>query len=185
MTAALLQASDMLHPQLAEFEGNISVVVPVGIDQDPHLRLARDMSQRIGEMKFQQLSSTYHYFISGLKGGKMSSSDENSFISLTDSSKEVEMKIKKYAFSGGRDTIEEHRSRGGNPDVDVSFQYLKFFFEEDDKKLAQIERDYRSGKLLTSELKKIAIDKINAFLKEHQARREKARKNVRGFVYNG
>lgn len=178
MTAALLQASDMLHPQLPEFEGNISVVVPVGIDQDPHLRLARDMSQRISEIKFQQLSSTYHYFISGLKGGKMSSSDLTSYISLTDTAKEVEMKVKKYAFSGGRDTIEEHRAKGGNPDVDVSFQYLKFFFEEDDKKLAKIESDYRNGKLLTSELKKIVIEKINAFLKEHQARREKAKKEV-------
>jgi tryptophanyl-tRNA synthetase len=47
MVSALLQASDMLHPQLPEFEGAVPVVVPVGIDQDPHIRLARDMSSRI------------------------------------------------------------------------------------------------------------------------------------------
>lgn len=175
MIAALLQASDMLHPQLKEFSGEIPIVVPVGVDQDPHIRLARDIAQRI---KLTPMASTYHKFIPGLKGGKMSSSDENSYIALTDSPKEVETKIKKYAFSGGRDTLEEHRAKGGNPDVDVSFQYLKFFFEEDDEKLKKIEKEYRSGNLLSGELKKIAVSKIAEFLKEHQARRDKVGKDV-------
>ena len=183
MSSSLLQAADMLHPQLPEFEGKISVVVPVGIDQDPHLRLARDISQRYKDYKFSQLSSTYHLFFPGLKGrGKMSSSDETSYIAMTDSEKEVETKIKKYAFSGGKDTLEEHRKHGGNPDIDVSFQYLKFFFEPDDKKLQKIHDDYKSGKMLTSELKEILIEKINAFLKEHQKKREKAKKEVGKFL---
>ena len=41
--------------------------------------------------------------------------------------------INKHAFSGGRDTIEEHRKYGGNCDVDVSFMYLTFFLEDDDR----------------------------------------------------
>jgi len=170
MVSALLQGADMLHPQLEEFEGPCPVVVPVGIDQDPHLRLARDISRRIKGMNFVQLSSTYHKFIPGLKRGKMSASDETSFIAMSDSASEVKKKINKYAFSGGRDSVEEHRRLGGNPDVDVSFQYLRAFFEEDDSKIKKIEEDYRSGKMLTSELKNIAISKINAFLKEHQAK---------------
>lgn len=182
MLSALLQASDMLHPQLPEFEGQIPVVVPVGIDQDPHLRLARDVSQRIKNPKFIQLSSTYHLFMPGLSGGKMSSSDPNSFIALTDSEEEVKKKINKYAFSGGKDTLEEHRKLGGNPDIDVSFQYLNFFFEDDDKKLAKIYNDYKSGKLLSGELKKITIDKINAFLKDHQKRRKDAEKVISKFI---
>jgi tryptophanyl-tRNA synthetase len=182
MLCALLQASDMLHPQLEEFEGQVPVVVPVGSDQDPHLRLARDISQRIKSPKFIQLSSTCHMFIPGLKGGKMSSSDSTSYIALTDSVKEVENKIKKYAFSGGKDTLEEHRAKGGNTEVDVSFQYLRFFFEEDDLELARIEKEYRCGKMLTSELKKITIEKINAFLKEHQARRIGAKKIFKDFI---
>jgi tryptophanyl-tRNA synthetase len=113
----------------------------------------------------------------------MSSSDPTSFIALTDSPEEVKKKINKYAFSGGQATIEEHRKLGGNPDVDVSFQYLKMFFEEDDKKLAKIEADYRSGKLLTGELKAILIEKINAFLKEHQAKREQAKKQLDKFLF--
>lgn len=183
MISALLQASDMLHVQLPEFEKKCPVIVPVGIDQDPHIRLTRDISKRIKDFDFENISSTYHFFMPGLSGGKMSSSDPNSFIALTDSPKEVETKIKKYAFSGGRDTLEEHRKKGGNPDIDVSFQYLKFFFEPDDEKLKQIENDYRSGKLLTGELKGILIEKINIFLKKHQSQREKTKKEISKFLF--
>jgi tryptophanyl-tRNA synthetase len=56
------------------------------------------------------------------------------------------------------------------------------FFEEDDKKLEKIEKDYRSGKLLSGELKAILIEKINSFLKEHQANREKAKKQLDKFI---
>ena len=183
MNASLLQASDMYHVQLPEFEGPIATFIPVGSDQDPHIRIARDMANRNKDHKLIPISSTYHLFLPGLKGsGKMSSSDETSFIAMTDSPKEVELKIKKYAFSGGRDTIEEHRKKGGNPDIDVSFQYLRMFFEPDDKKIAQIEQDYKSGRLLTSELKDYLIKKINAFLEEHQRRREKAKSQVEKFL---
>ena len=113
----------------------------------------------------------------------MSSSDsENSVIYLSDSSETVKKKINKYAFSGGRDTVEEHRKHGGNPDVDVSFQYLKIFFEPNDGKLKKIYDDYKSGKMLTSEMKAILIEKINTFLKQHQENRKKAEKMMDKFV---
>src|SRR3989344_780002 len=90
MSSSLLQASDMLHPQLKEFEGKpIPTIVPVGADQDPHLRLARDASKRIKLHNFIQLSSTYHKFIPGLRGDKMSSSDTTSYIALTDTPEEA------------------------------------------------------------------------------------------------
>jgi tryptophanyl-tRNA synthetase len=182
MVSALLQAADMLHPQLPEFEGTIPVVVPVGIDQDPHLRLARDITKRFKTFKFTQLSSTYHKFMPGLGGGKMSSSDPNSYIALTDTPEEAKRKINKYAFSGGQPTLEEHRKKGGNPDIDVSFQYLANFFEPDDKKLEKIYQDYKSGQLLTGELKQILIEKLQTFLKEHQKNREKAKKTIDKFL---
>ena len=112
----------------------------------------------------------------------MSSSDPTSYIALTDTPEEAARKIKKYAFSGGQATVEEHRKKGGNPEVDVSFQMLRYGLEPDDKKLAKIEADYRSGKLLTGELKQILIDKITAFLKEHQEKRKKAVKIVDKFI---
>ncbi|MBU2104512.1 MAG: tryptophan--tRNA ligase, partial [Nanoarchaeota archaeon] len=162
MNASLLQSADMYHPQLPEFEGKpVTTFIPVGVDQDPHIRIARDISRRYKNHKFIPISSTYHVFLPGLKGGgKMSSSDENSYIAMTDSPKEVENKIKKYAFSGGQKTTKEHREKGGNPNVDVSYQYLRMFFEPDDEKLKQIHDDYKSGKLLTGELKEILIEKI-------------------------
>ncbi len=182
MLASLLQASDMLHPQLPEFENPCPVLVPVGIDQDPHLRLTRDISKRIKNPKFTQLSSTYHLYAPGLKNGKMSASDSNSFIALTDDSKTVKNKINKYAFSGGQSTLEEHKKKGGNPDIDVSFQYLKMFLEEDDSKLKEIYNSYKSGKMSTGELKKYTINKINNFLKKHQEKRESAKKQVDKFL---
>jgi len=184
MLSSLLQASDMLHPQLPEFENFCPVIVPVGVDQDPHLRLARDISKRIKTNKFIQLSSTYHIMLPGLKGidaGKMSASDPNSYIALTDNLKTVEKKIKKYAFSGGQPTIEEHKKKGGNPDIDISFQYLKLL-EQNDKKLQQTYENYKKGKLLTGELKKITIEKINEFLKEHQEKRKLAKKQINEFI---
>ncbi len=179
MASALLQAADMLHPQLTEFEGSCPVLIPVGADQDPHLRLARDLSQRYKECSFAQLSSTYHQFLPGLKGGKMSSSDPTSYIALSDSPEEAAMKIKKYAFSGGQPTMEEHREKGGNPNIDVSFQMLRYGLEPDDVKLKKIYLDYQAGKLLTGELKQLLIEKITRFLKEHQQKREKAFKQAR------
>jgi len=173
MISALLQAADMLHAQLPEFEGPIPVVVPVGIDQDPHIRLARDLVERTKLFKFVQLSSTYNRFMPGLAGGKMSSSDPTSFIALTDSPADAKKKINKYAFSGGQATVEEHRKLGGNPDVDISFQYLSYFFEDDDEKLNQLSSDYKSGKLLSGEMKSYLIDKLTNFLTEHHAKREK------------
>ncbi|MBU1975903.1 MAG: tryptophan--tRNA ligase [Nanoarchaeota archaeon] len=159
MVSALIQASDMLHPMLPEFEGSVPVLVPVGVDQDPHLRLARDMAKRIKTHKFIQLSSTYNKFMPGLRGGKMSGSDPNSFIALSDSPADVKKKVNKYAFSGGRATVDEHRKLGGDPDVDVSYQWLKFL-EVDDAKLNKVHDDYKNGKLLSGELKKIIIEKI-------------------------
>src|SRR3989338_1248644 len=172
----------MLHPQLPEFEGQINVIVPVGTDQDPHIKLAHDIMDRMKGNKFSPLSSTYHQFMPGLKGGKMSSSDPLSYLSLTESAEEVELKIKKHAFSGGQPTLEEHRKKGGDPEVDVPFQMLKFGLEPDDKKLKQIEIDYRSGKLLTGEIKKILIDKLVTFLKQHQRKRKLAEKTAEKYV---
>ena len=47
----------------------------------------------------------------------MSASDTTSSIYLTDTPKQIKTKINKYAFSGGKDTIEEHREKGGDTEV--------------------------------------------------------------------
>ena len=50
---------------------------------------------------------------------------------------------------------------------------INHLFEEDEKKLKQIYNDYKSGKMLTGELKKYAISKANKFLENHQSSRKK------------
>ncbi len=157
-------------------------LIPHAIDQDPHFRLTRDILPKLGYPKPASVQSSFLPPLHGAKG-KMSSSKQESAIFLTDSPKEVEHKIRKYAFSGGRDTLEEHRKHGGNPDVDVAYQYLKFMFEEDDSKLQKIHRKYKSGEMTSGELKQIAIDKINEFLKEHQKNRKSAEKQIDKFIY--
>lgn len=175
-----VQAAHILFPQFQR--GKHISVVPVGIDQDPFIRLTRDIAE-YPEFNFEKPAALHARFIPSLHGGAKMSSSGDGVIFLSDTPEEVKKKINKYAFSGGQATIEEHRKLGGNPDVDVSFQYLKMFFEPDDAKLAKIEKDYRSGKMLTGELKAILIEKINAFLKEHQAKKELAKKQVDKFLF--
>ncbi|MBL7160331.1 MAG: tryptophan--tRNA ligase [Candidatus Aenigmarchaeota archaeon] len=179
------QVADILHPQLKEFGGERPVVVPVGVDQSPHIRFCRGIASRFtksSEYDFIPPSATYHKFMKGLKGGKMSSSDPYSFIALTDSPKVAGEKIMKHAFSGGQGSVKEHRKKGGNPDIDVAYQMLYFGFEENDRKIKKIHDDYRSGKLLTGELKQILIEKMSKFLVSHQQKMEKARGKVGDFL---
>ena len=153
------------------------VLIPLGVDQDPHFRITRDIAPKINKIKPSLIHNIMIPSLLG-PGGKMSASDEKNTIYTTDSPEVVKKKINKYAFSGGQPDIDEHRKIGGNPDIDVSYQYLRIFFEPDDKKLKKIYDDYKSGKMLTGELKSILIEKINEFLSVHQQKREEARKNI-------
>lgn len=63
----------------------------------------------------------------------MSASIDTSAIFMTDTPNKIKNKINRYAFSGGGTTVEEHRANGGNPEVDVAYQYLSFFLEDDDE----------------------------------------------------
>jgi tryptophanyl-tRNA synthetase len=182
ITSVFTQVADILHPQLPEFEGRLPVVVPVGADQDPHIRLSRDIASRFSEFSLIPPAATYNKFLPGLKGGKMSSSDPLSYIALSDEPKAAGQKIMKYAFSGGGNSVEEHRKKGGNIDVDVSYQMLHAMFEPDDKKMQKIKEDYTSGKMLSGELKQILSEKLESFLSGHQKAREKARKDVGKFL---
>jgi len=157
------------------------VLIPLGVDQDPHFRLTRDIAQKIGKQKPALIHNIMIPALTG-PGGKMSASEEKGTIYTTDTPDVVKKKINKYAFSGGQPDIEQHRKLGGNPDIDVSYQYLRIFFEPDDDKLKKIYEDYKSGKLLSGELKAILIEKINEFLKTHQEKREKAKQQIEQFL---
>lgn len=161
-----VQSAHILLPQF--LEGAHNTLVPIAIDQDPYMRILRDVAEH-QDFKFIKPGAVHSKFLPGLEGPgtKMSSSKPESAIFLDDDEKTVEKKVKKYAFSGGRDTIEEHRKHGGNPEVDASYIWLTVF-EEDDKKVKKVHDEYKSGKLLSGELKMILIESLNKFLKDHQ-----------------
>ena len=261
--APLVQVGDIIHPQLDEFGGLRPIVVPVGVDQDPHLRLTRGIAgktnwfnvkprkaggltvslsvqnsnseafgisadgrvdREIRNSIFERLigslspigysdlisnpkhgtldipgaknsdiaqvrmcllrleremggiglmppSSTYHRFAMGLTGDKMSSSKPKTTIFMDDSIEDMSKKVKR-ALSGGQPTIEEHRRLGGDCSKDVSFQYLQFFFEDDDSELTKIARDYESGKMLAGEMKQICIDRASEWLSDLADKRD-------------
>ena len=260
--APLVQAGDILHPQLDDYGGLRPIVVPVGIDQDPHLRLTRglaaktnwfnvneakmglqvgvsvqeenaqimgvessgrvnketqkevfskivesiqslgfsdiisnpkhgtvnipsatsrdkrtvkiallELERKMGGMGLLAPSSTYHRFAVGMTGDKMSSPKPKTTLFLNDDIVTAEKKIKK-SFSGGQATIEEHRRIGGDPDIDVAYQYMMYFFEEDDKFLEEINQGYRAGKILAGEMKQMCIERATEWLSNLAEKRD-------------
>ncbi|ELZ10105.1 tryptophanyl-tRNA synthetase [Halovivax asiaticus JCM 14624] len=165
-----VQATHLLLPQLVE--GQQPTLVPIAVDQDPHVRVCRDLAAR-ESLPVEKPGALLGRFLPALDGpGKLSSSDDAPSIELTDDRETVAKTIREHAYTGGQSTVEKHRERGGDPSVDVPFQYLRYLFEPNDVELERIERAYRAGELLSGELKELAIDRIADFLADHQRRRE-------------
>ena len=155
----------------------IGCLIPCAIDQDPYFRQCREHAEKL---KYQKPALIHSLFLPALQGpgSKMSASDTTSAIFLSDTPKQIKTKVNKYAFSGGQDTAELQRELGGNPDVDVAYQYLNFFLD-DDAELAKIRSDYRSGNLLTGELKAKCIKVIQDYVAAFQERRKEVTEETR------
>jgi len=235
--APLVQIGDILHVQLDEYGGMRPTVVPVGVDQDPHIRLTREVARRartysvkkteegVGvfvksgdaeallvrarrhlEGRFSEFdinipygalyvkdasspeeveeiilradreenpyafylpASTYHRFMTGLTGGKMSSSDENSAIFLSDSPEMARKKVMR-ALTGGGQTVQEHREKGGNPDVCAVYELYVYHLEKDDERLREIYDSCRRGERLCGGCKKEAANLLESLLRNIQ-----------------
>jgi tryptophanyl-tRNA synthetase len=144
-------------------------LIPCGIDQDPYFLMTRDVAPRIGFLKPALIHSKFIPSLLGIDE-KMSSSNPDSAIFLTDTEKQIKDKIMIHAFSGGRATLAEHRALGADLNVDIPYLYLTFFLE-DEAELKQIGDDYGSGKLLTREVKERLIVLINDIVTAHQVAR--------------
>jgi tryptophanyl-tRNA synthetase len=147
----------------------IPCLIPCAIDQDPYFRLTRDVASRL---HFSKPSLIHARFLDALQGpgSKMSASDDKSAVFMKDTPNQIKNKINKFAFSGGQETVELQREKGGDPDVDVAFQYLTFFLEDDDE-LERIRVSYRKGEMLTGELKGICIGLLQDYCTGFQERR--------------
>jgi tryptophanyl-tRNA synthetase len=171
--SALIQAGDILLPQLRDFGGPKPTIVPVGIDQDPHLRFTRDLSQMFyRKYGFILPSSTYHKLIKGLDGSPKMSKRLMNYFTLHDKPETIEKRISN-AFTGGRATVKEQRELGGIPETCPVYETCLFHFVEDDDAIAETYHDCRTGKLLCGEHKIQTIDLILEFVKKHKEKKKK------------
>ena len=171
--AALFQAGDILMPQLPELGGPKPVLVPVGADQDPHVRLARDLAARYHEeYGFIPPSSVYHRLMLGLGGSdKMSKRSADTLLTLDDATKDASRKVM-TAFTGGRDTVEEQRRLGGRPEICPVYDLYRFHFARDDDHVQLVYHECTKGIRLCGECKQEAAGLVKDFLEGHRKRRD-------------
>ncbi len=171
--------SSFAVPLGAGRDSNMACLIPCAIDQDPYFRMTRDVAHKLtpATHPLKGKPALFHSkFFPPLQGatGKMSSSDDNSAIFLTDTPEQIAEKIKTHAFSGGRETGKLQRELGADLDVDVSYQWLNFFLE-DDEELAAIGKSYGSGQgdyWATGMVKNRLVELLQGMVKEHQERRK-------------
>ena len=178
--------SDPLPDGTKFYKGpHIRCLVPMAIDQDPYFRMARDFVDKHKKNGYIKPATVHSRFLTALEGpyAKMSSGGTNQALFLSDTAAQINKKINKYAYSGGQMNVEEHRKYGGDTDIDVSFQYL-IYFCHDDVKMTDIAHKYRSGEMLSSEIKEIMIGYVSTVISDHQEARSKITDNVLRTYFN-
>lgn len=166
-------------------KAKIRCLIAYAIDQDPYFRGIRDKAKQLGSLK---PCSIITQFLPALEGSsKMNSTQTGTqstkTIFMTDDPANISKTINRYAFSGGRDTIEEHRKYGADVDKDMSYQYLRYFME-DDIELARIANEYKSGSMLTSEIKTILANILTKVITDHQTKRAMVTPEIIKQFYN-
>jgi tryptophanyl-tRNA synthetase len=168
--ASLIQVGDIILPQI--LDGQQPTVVPVGIDQDPHIRLTRDLTRR-NYKDFFLPGATYHYLLSGIDGSeKMAKRNPNSYFTFNESFESIERKIK-GALTGGRKNLKEQRDFGGEPQKCMIYKILMYHFEDDDEKLAADFEMCVKGELMCGDHKRECVEKVLKFIENHKKKKEK------------
>ena len=154
-------------------------LIPHAIDQDPYFRLSRDLSPKLNLPKPCNIMSKFLPPLMGLEGKMSSSTNQEGTIFLSDSEKIIRNKIMKFAFSGGGGdgSLSDHRKYGGDPERDISFNYLRYL-EYDDEKLENIRRLFVKGELTCGEIKMLLLDRLIPLIMEFQDRRSRITKGI-------
>ncbi|XP_074600695.1 tryptophan--tRNA ligase, cytoplasmic-like [Brevipalpus obovatus] len=169
--AAVMSSS---YPFMFNGRDDIPCLMVTAIDQEPYLRMIRGVTKKLN---FPTPCTIFPQFLPALQGifTKANSTESKdvppSCVHLIDSAAQIKNKINKYAFSGGGASVEEHKEKGGNCEVDIAYQYLRFFLEDNDK-LEETHKTYSNGTLLTGYLKKEAIEIVQKVVATHQERRK-------------
>jgi tryptophanyl-tRNA synthetase len=173
----MIQVGDILLPQLEDFGGPAPTVIPVGVDQDPHIRLTRDIAAKFKKYNFVPPAATFHKLLRGLDGSdKMSKRNPMSYFVLNEDHESIKEKLAN-AFTGGRDSAKEQRELGGRPHICNIYDLYKFHFVKDDQELEKIYNECIHGEILCGNAekgcKKRAIDIILKFVENHNRTKEK------------
>jgi tryptophanyl-tRNA synthetase len=154
-------------------------LVPYAIDQDPYFRLARDIATKMNLIKPASIMCTFIPPLTGNTGKMSSSVGTDSTLFLTDSEEVLKEKIHKHSFSGGggNGTLEDHKKFGGNPDVDIACQYLRYF-EDDDEKLQDIHDQFKKGVLTCGEVKNLLVKKLAPLYQHLQESRKEVTQEI-------
>ncbi|CAD7953179.1 unnamed protein product [Amoebophrya sp. A120] len=150
---------------------DVRCLIPQAIDQDPFFRVTRDIAPRLNLQKPALIHSKFFPALQGHTTKMSSSADTPSTIFVTDSEKQIKDKVMKYALSGGGQTLEEHREKGANLDVDVPYEYLRYVLE-DDEEFKKIGEEYGSGRMTTGEVKNKLVAELKLIVNEHRERRK-------------
>jgi tryptophanyl-tRNA synthetase len=133
--------------------------------------LAREVELDNGGYGFLPPSSIYHRFMTGLTGGKMSSSIPASHISLLDDPEDGYDKVKS-ATTGGRATAEEQREKGGKADECPVYELYAYLLSgEDDEFAEEVYQECVGGERLCGGCKEQAAELMESFLEDHQEKR--------------
>jgi tryptophanyl-tRNA synthetase len=134
--------------------------------------LAREVELDHDGYGFVAPSSVYHRFMTGLTGGKMSSSVPASHISLLDAPEDGYDKVK-AATTGGRQSAEEQRELGGEADECPVYELYAYLLAGDDDEFAtEVYEECVGGERLCGGCKEQAAELMAEFLEEHQEKRE-------------
>ena len=178
VTMALVNYPVLMAADILAFK---AVQVPVGVDQEPHLEVAREIARRMNQdygTDFPEPSifATKGSYVPSLTGeGKMSKSVEGSYINLTDDLKSVMGKIAKMPTdAGGPGEV----PRDG-PVANI-FKYLELFRPG---RLEYYAGLYKRGELKYSELKEDLSRAVFDELKPIQEKRMEIEKRDRDERY--
>lgn len=146
-------------------------LVPVGLDQEPHLEVAREIARKFNRMfgdtfpEPQRFSTPGGYVPSITGEGKMSKTVEGSYITLADDLEMIRKRLAKAPTDSGKVGGEIPKTGG----VANLFGLLKLFVDAD--MYNSFVRDYREAKIRYAEMKNVLAEAIYKEIRPIQERR--------------
>lgn len=133
--------------------------------------------QRKGELGLLNPSATFHRFMTGFNGDKMSSSRPETSAFLTEDPAAAKKKLMR-SVTGGKETAEEQRRTGGEADKCPVYELYLYHLAQDDGHLQTVYDECTGGERLCGGCKKEAAGLLVEFLQEHQEKRDQVAHQV-------